>query len=384
MDRSHEVIFYAAQSLPASSSACAVRCFHLIRALQRSGYRVDVWSHTPGSRSTALLLPFVSNRWPTPLRMLLEALMGVELIFRLTLRRYFSPPAVVVLSSPPFVSCFFAAVACRALGIRYVWDARDLYPEVLFNFGVVKRDSAVGRWMAGATRSIYRHALFVSTPSDSFVETLRRQVDEPSKVLLVRNGFDEEMFPSKPPTTRAGKPFVCVNHGLLGRMHNIKLLLQVAEIVDRTNPDIVFHVIGSGPKQYFFEGDIGPNVRYFGHRSHSEIPGFLFNADVGLAFIEDGEGTDGAFPVKIYEYIGAGLPTLVTPISEAGRLVASKGIGACFENCDATSIAKLIIELSARGEQLDRWRDNVEKSRDMFFRSKWANDFCARLSEALR
>ena len=47
--------------------------------------------------------------------------------------------------------------------------------------------------------------------------------------------------------------------------------------------------------------------------------------------------TDGgigktAFPVKVFEYIGAGLPVIVTPVSEAGGVVEGEKIGLQCDN----------------------------------------------------
>lgn len=343
--------------------------------MRDAGIDVDIWSHTPGSRTTALLVPFASNRLPTPLRILVEVIMGVEIMLHLAARRFASPNVVVVLSSPPYVTCFLAANACRLLGLRYIWDARDIYPEVLFNFGVLRRESIIGIWLTRVTSTIYRYALFVSTPSDAFVAIIRSHLVDVGSVNLIRNGFDEKMFVVRPSPRDTTAPFVCINHGLLGRMHNIQLLLDVADIVYKLRPDIEFWVIGSGPKQNLLLGGNRPNVRYFGHKAYTDIPGYLAEADLGLAFIEDTDGTDGAFPVKLYEYIGAGLPALVTPRSEAGRLVESEQIGAGFGNGDALGIAHAIIDLSDRGDRYTCWRGNVVRLRSRFGRMRWSTDF---------
>jgi len=378
------VILYAAQTLPASSVACAVRCFHLASALGRAGIDVDVWSHTAGTRTTPLRLPFPSNRLPTALRTLMEAFLALEISLRLVWRRLRTPDVVVVLSSPPFVTCFLAAHACRLMGLRYVWDARDVYPEVLFNFRVLRGDSALGRWLATSTRALYRDALFISTPSDAFVATIRDQVASKDHVVLVRNGFDEAMFtPATEP--RDSGPFVCIFHGLLGRMHNIELLLDVADRVAAIRPDVKFVVVGYGPKEELIRTTPRANVSFLGSRPYAEIPALLAKADLGLAFIEDNQGTEGAFPVKVYEYIGAGLPVLVTPLSEAGRLVDERSFGRSFTNQDAAGIAHTIADLASRGERYAGWRRALREGREPFSRRRWSDEFASRLkSSAVR
>lgn len=375
------VILYAAQSLPSSSVACAVRCFHLAAAMTAGGMDVDVWSHAPGTRTTPLWLPFPSNRWPTPVRMLFEGLMAVEIGLRLTWRRLRTPDVVVVLSSPPFVTCFLVAHWIRLVGLRYIWDARDVYPEVLLNFGVLRTDSAAGRWLAHTTKLLYRDALFVSTPSESFADVIGKQLPATKRALVVRNGFDEEMFRPAPGDSRVGA-FVCIFHGLLGRMHNIELLLSVAERVALARPEVRFVVIGYGPKAGMLRDRPRPNVDFLGSKAYTEIPRFLADADLGLAFIEDTEGTDGAFPVKVYEYIGAGLPVLVTPLSEAGRLVEAIGIGRGFTNQEPDEIARTIIELADRGERFASWRRATLARRSAYGRRRWSDEFSREIEAA--
>ncbi|MFO0271067.1 MAG: glycosyltransferase [Gemmatimonadota bacterium] len=381
------VVLYAAQSLPASPVACATRCHHLGEALRRAGFPLEIWSHTPGTATLVLRLPFPDNRWPTPVRMLVEAAMAVELVIRLALRRLRGRPPVVILSSPPYVTCFFVALACRALGIAYVFDARDVYPEVLFNLGVIRRDSFVGRRLAALTRGIYRHAAMVTTPSHRFAETIRAQVPDAGSVHVVRNGWDDAAAPSTP-VARAGAPFTCVFHGLLGRMHDIALLLAVARRVAELRPEVRFLVAGYGPKEDQVRHHGLPNLEFRGKLAHGDVPALLREADLGLAFICENEGADGAFPVKVYEYLGAGLPVFVTPVSEAGRLIRDRAMGRAFAAVDAeaiataiaTAIAEAIATAADRGPEWQAGRDAVLAGRHEFGRRVGSDRFASALA----
>lgn len=372
------MVLYASQSLPRSSVACAVRCDGLETALRRCGAEVSVWSHTASDDQIAMLLPFPSNRLPTLLRLTAELALAVELALRLLWLRSRDRDIVLVLSSPPFATCFFVAQACRALGLRFVFDARDVYPEVLFNHGVVSSRSLVGRLLSTWTAGIYRSALFVSTPSEAFASTIRRAVADPSRILVIRNGYDDSLYRGSQRTS-GSRPFMCVYHGLLGRMHNVRLLIDVADRVAQLDPDIRFEIVGYGPKESLLTARKRPNVRFLGSKPFHEIPAFLGQADLGLAFIEDTDGTDGAFPVKVYEYLGAGLPCLVTPHSEAGRLVSDLGMGAAFENGEADAIARTIVELAHGSPKLTEWRAAVDRERHAFGRKSWSDAFANEL-----
>ena len=63
-----------------------------------------------------------------------------------------------------------------------------------------------------------------------------------------------------------------------------------------------------------------PNVHLLGPRAHAELPAVLRGADVGLIPYAVSELTASIFPMKVYEYLAAGLPVVAT------RLPALEGV----------------------------------------------------------
>jgi glycosyltransferase involved in cell wall biosynthesis len=57
-----------------------------------------------------------------------------------------------------------------------------------------------------------------------------------------------------------------------------------------------------------------PNVHFIGSRRYEELPGVLAVADVGIIPYRINELTSSVFPMKVYEYLAAGLPTVSTPL----------------------------------------------------------------------
>jgi glycosyltransferase involved in cell wall biosynthesis len=63
-----------------------------------------------------------------------------------------------------------------------------------------------------------------------------------------------------------------------------------------------------------------PNVVFLGRRPYSELPSILKGVDIGLVTFRDNELTRAANPLKVREYIAAGLPVVSTPIPEVEKL----------------------------------------------------------------
>lgn len=78
-----------------------------------------------------------------------------------------------------------------------------------------------------------------------------------------------------------------------------------------------------------------PNIHFAGPRDATALPAVLRGADVGLIPYAINDLTRSVFPMKVYEYLGAGLPVLATPLpalqgveaidiaSDAAELVAA-------------------------------------------------------------
>jgi glycosyltransferase involved in cell wall biosynthesis len=68
-----------------------------------------------------------------------------------------------------------------------------------------------------------------------------------------------------------------------------------------------------------------PNVHLFGHRPYAELPGYCRSFDVALLPFIKNELTEKSSPLKLREYLAAGLPVVATDIPEAAAL-ADRGV----------------------------------------------------------
>lgn len=79
-----------------------------------------------------------------------------------------------------------------------------------------------------------------------------------------------------------------------------------------------------------------PNVHLLGARAYEELPAVLRGADVGLIPYVRSSLTDSIFPMKVYEYLAAGLPVLAT------ELPALAGVPDVASAADAPGFAALV------------------------------------------
>ena len=96
-----------------------------------------------------------------------------------------------------------------------------------------------------------------------------------------------------------------------------------------------------------------PNIHLLGTRTYEQLPAVLRVADAGLIPYARNALTESIFPMKVYEYLAAGLPVVATP------LPALAGIDEVATAPDAEGIARLLEEAMA-GDSPER---RAERSR---------------------
>jgi glycosyltransferase involved in cell wall biosynthesis len=140
-----------------------------------------------------------------------------------------------------------------------------------------------------------------------------------------------------------------------------KLDLGLLEAVARARPAWTFALVGPvGP------GDPGTdvsalralvNVHLLGPRRYDDLPAVLRAADAGLVPYAINPLTRSIFPMKVYEYLAAGLPVVSTP------LPALDGVSDVVTAADAPGVVAAL-ERALAGDTADERRARSERAHD--------------------
>ena len=172
-----------------------------------------------------------------------------------------------------------------------------------------------------------------------------------SNVLDAPNVADTELFatalqPSPParvdPAMAAlPSPRIVFTGAISAVKLDIPLLVELA----RLRPSWSFALVGpiglGDPHTDVSALSAEPNVHLLGGRAYRELPDVLRAADAGLIPYARNELTASIFPMKVYEYLAAGLPVIATPLPALAEVtdVASAP--------DAAGVAELLDEALA-------------------------------------
>lgn len=261
---------------------------------------------------------------------LLEYTLALTAELYLTLKVFAKRRFQVLHACNPPDTIFLIGLLLKPLGVRFIFDHHDLAPE-LFEAKFGDR----GRLFCALTRLAEKCSFSLADASiatnDSFKDiAIARGGKRPDQVFVVRNCPDVKTLRPGPsrPELRAGKTFLVVYVGFMGKQDGLDLLVDAIEhIVKQENRhDTHFALIGGGTmlpelRTTVTRKGLDPFVVFTGQVPHEEVVTYLSNADVGVAPDPKTTMNDNSTMIKIFEYMAFGLPVVLFDLKE-GRRVA--------------------------------------------------------------
>lgn len=298
----------------------------------------------------------------------------------------------VVLTTTPPISTGLAGFVPTFGDTRWVVDVRDLWIDASVSLGFIEPGGFIERVSRRFQRRVLTTADSIAVTTETLGETLCEQFgsDLSEKVTVVPNGVDMSRFgTAEPESISSGVATddspVVVYVGNIGHAQALDVCVQA---MDRMSEDAVFRLIGGGDavprlKRLTETVGVADRVSFVDPVPREEIPDILRDADVGVAPIVDSEELAYAIPTKVYEYLGCGLPVVVTGSGEVRRFVESSG-GGLYADADPDAVAAaldaLLADVDYRSEIA---RTGYEHVRTAYDRETIATRFDDHLRELL-
>jgi glycosyltransferase involved in cell wall biosynthesis len=296
------------------------------------------------------------------------------------------PDVVLAMTDPPIAGIAGAFVS-RVARRPFVYNIRDLYPDMAVGGDIVRPSKWVRRWEK-MHRNALRRAVRVIVLGDDMRNRIVAKGIAPERVVVVRDGTT---FPSSTPDRcdpvvqelRCGFPFVVVHAGNLGFYGAWKTLIEAAKILRNENIGFVF--VGDGANRASIESaaDGLPNVRFLPFRPPEQIPHVMMAGDVHMVTVRRGlEGV--VVPSKLYSILAAGRPVLAVASSEcdAVGIVTESRCGLSADPDDPAAVAQAIRTLRDRPTELDTMAARAREVASKYARVNELDRFTAVLEEA--
>lgn len=114
------------------------------------------------------------------------------------------------------------------------------------------------------------------------------------------------------------------------------------------------------------------HVHFTGQIPFTELASYTLQADLGVS-LEKSTNLNYRFalPNKVFDYIAAGIPILVSPLTELCAILDKHDVGKLLPSHEPKDIANSIESIFADKNQMAIWKENTQKAREEYC---WENE----------
>src|SRR5271170_3018553 len=259
------------------------------------------------------------------------------------------PDIILAMTDPPVAGIAGAFIA-RLAGRAFVYNIRDMYPDMALGGDIVRAGKWVARWEALHRRALKQAARVIVLGDDMRDRILAKGVAA-ERVVVVRDGTTSAGAPAQMPERddpivqeiRHGFPFVVLHAGNLGFYGAWDTLLAAAKLLSNENTGFVF--IGDGANRAALESAARneANVKFAPFRPVAQIAHVMMAGDLHIVTVKRGlEGV--VVPSKLYSILAAGRPIIVIapPESDVARFAERDGCGIAVDPDDPPAVAAAV------------------------------------------
>jgi len=228
---------------------------------------------------------------------------------------------------------------------------------------------------AGAERvadRAFRAATALLAVSEEVAAWLERFPTAQGKVHVVPNGIRPERFPegTVPTLPAAAGVFTVGFVGTLKAWHGLSVLVEAFDMLHKNHPASRLLIVGDGPERENVTADLTHRglveaTTFTGAVAPGEVPGLLASMDVAVAPYPP-LSTFYFSPLKVYEYMAAGLAVVASRIGQLQTLIEPEVNGLLVPPGDsaalATALDRLLTEPQLRRRLGRRARATVLES----------------------
>lgn len=288
---------------------------------------------------------------------------------------------LIVATSPQFftaISGWFLHIFKRK---KWVMEVRDLWPESIVAVGAMKKNAFI-RFFEKVEKHLYKSADRIVVVTDAFkVKIIERGITG-DKIFVHKNGANLEMYqPDSKPQDLVQKyqlqnKFVLAYIGTHGLAHGLDFILQSAQKLQNSHPQIFFLFMGDGAnKQNLI--DLSKklqlnNVLFLDSVDKKQVLNYLNLMDVALVNLKKSDTFLTVIPSKIFEAAAVKKPILLGLMGETMQIINHYEAGLCFEPENEADFIEKTITLATNPEIYQKSVKGCEKLAQDFDRNKIA------------
>jgi len=245
--------------------------------------------------------------------------------------RHLQKPDVILGSSPHPIAAAIGALYAKKHRVPFVYEIRDLWPEVLVAMKRLRRDSIVAKLLYRLERSLVENADLVVTLAPNTSAYMERRRLNCRKLIWLSNGVDVDRFDPAPPK-KAGT-FTLMYFGAHGGANGLDTVVRAMKLLEDDPPvgpsPVRLRLVGDGPNKSKLEAlanELGlKNIVFEPSIPKTDIPRLASQADAFVFSLIDAPMFEfGISPNKLFEYMAAARPILLSCRASGDPVTASQ------------------------------------------------------------
>lgn len=325
---------------------CSIHVQEMLRALRLLGNDVVLFAANTRGRPPADLASIAVHQLPLPARELKPSVREQALLLaNESLSKSLENAGYFDLLYERYSLWSFAGMEfAEEQGIPGVLEVNSPLVEEQSSYRTLIDEKSANR----VAKSCFRKATVVCAVSDEVGDFVERVIGTADTIRVLPNGVDPSRFPEYCRKGRAyGTPFNVGFVGSLKPWHGVDRLISAFSRVHRKYRASRLLLVGDGPERKNIEEQLASLglsgvATLYGAVDPAEIPGLLAEMDVGVAPYPE---IDGFYfsPMKVYEYMAAGLPVVASEVGQLRQLIVDEVDGLLCPPGDSAALEEALL-----------------------------------------
>lgn len=243
-----------------------------------------------------------------------------------------------------------------------VYDSHEYFTQVP---ELVDRHFQQSVWL-WFERLIVPKLKYAYTVSQSIADEYKKMYG--TNFIVVRNVPEK-----KEKVNKSNKNQILIYQGALNKDRGIELMIDAMQYLENT----MLWIAGIGDVEEMLKRrvnnlNLNQKISFLGKISPDKLHSITSQACIGLSLEKDvGLNYHYGLPNKLFDYIQARIPVLVSDLPEMKNIVNQYGIGEILYERTPQNTAKVLAQMLASTEKNLLWKDNLEKTSEELI---WENE----------
>lgn len=261
-------------------------------------------------------------------------------------------PNIILAYHPPATVSLPVIFFKRLFRIPAAYDIQDMWPDTLFDSGVVKKNvisSLIGSYM----KFVYREMDLITVISNGFKKTLIERGVPEKKIRVIFNwAIDMKSVIKENDKSIFQENISVLFAGTMGKAQGLISVLEAIEKFQKEEPDysrIGFYFMGIGSEKTMLiemaQTNKLKNVYFKDLVKQEEVKAYLTSADILFVHLRNSPIFDITIPGKFQSYCSVGKPLLVGVGGELSIIVKNSKCGWVFQPENKDEMVERLIEI---------------------------------------